>query len=211
MKGAFSGVAIEVLIRRLREARLPEILIKVIQDFYCNRKATVLVNNSTTSLIDLQYAGLPQGSPLSPILILFFNASLVKSPINKCKGSIAFVDDYSAWVTGESIQANIIKLQIQVIPHLEQWGYTSGAIFQPTKTVLTHFTRRRKVLEALDANTTLLINSKEVKPSEEIKILGVTLDSRLTYKSHYARAVKKRLRTALALKRIHNIRPEVAR
>ena len=211
MKGAFSGVVIEVLIRRLREARLPEILVKVIQDFCSNRKATVVVNGSTTNLINLQHAGLPQGSPLSPILFLFFNANLVKSPINKCKGSIAFVDDYSAWVTDDSIQANTIKLQNHVIPHLEQWGHTSGAIFQPTKTVLTHFTRRRKALEAADANSTLVINSEEVKPSGEIKILGVTLDSRLTYKSHIARAMKKGLRVALALKRLHNIRPEVAR
>ena len=119
MKGVFSGVVIEVLIRRLREARLPEVLVKVIQDFCLNRKVIVMVNGSSTNLIDLQYTGLPQGSPLSLILFLFFNASLVKSPINKCKGAIAFVDDYSAWVTGESIQANITKLQSQVIPHLE--------------------------------------------------------------------------------------------
>ena len=59
MKGAFSGVAIEVLIRRLREARLPEVLVKVIQDFCLNRKATVMVNGSSTDLIDLQHAGLP--------------------------------------------------------------------------------------------------------------------------------------------------------
>ena len=110
MKGAFSGVTIDVLIRRLREAHLPEILVKIIQDFYSNRKTTVMVNGSTIRLIDLQHAGLPQGSPLSPILFLFFNASLVKSPINKYKGSITFVDNYSAWVTGELIQTNIIKL-----------------------------------------------------------------------------------------------------
>ena len=96
MRGVFSGVAIKVLIRRLREARLPEALVRVIQDFCSNRKATVVVNGSTTNLTDLQHAGLPQGSPLSSILFLFFNASLVKIPIYKCKGSIAFVDDYSA-------------------------------------------------------------------------------------------------------------------
>ena len=96
MKGVFSGVAIEVLIRRLREARLPEVLVKVIQDFCFNRKATVVVNGSIINLIDLQYAGLLQGLLLFSILFLFFNASLVKSSINKCKESIAFVDDYLA-------------------------------------------------------------------------------------------------------------------
>ena len=51
----------------------------------------------------------------------------------------------------------------------------------------------------------------QLGPSEEIKILGVTLDSRLTYKSHIAKEMKKGLRAALTLKRIHNSRPEVTR
>ena len=90
-------------------------------------------------------------------------------------------------------------------------GYTSGAISQPTKTVLTHFTQRRKILKALNVNATLLIDNKEVKPSEEIKILGVTLNSQLSYKSYITKAMKKGLRAALILKRIYNIRPEVTR
>ena len=119
IKKAFNRIAIKILIKRLRETRLPEILIKVIQDFCSNRKATVMVNDSSTNLIDLQHAGLPQKSLLSPILFLFFNASLVNSPINKYKESIAFINDYLVWVIGELIQANITKLQNQIIPHLK--------------------------------------------------------------------------------------------
>jgi len=37
-------------------------------------------------------AGLPQGSPLSPILFLFFNFNLVQTKTNKNQGAIAFVD-----------------------------------------------------------------------------------------------------------------------
>jgi hypothetical protein len=37
-----------------------------------------------------------QGSPLSPILFLFFNSDLVQCTINRNGGSIAFVDDYTA-------------------------------------------------------------------------------------------------------------------
>ena len=62
------------------------------------------------------FPGLPQGSPLSPVLFLFYNADLVERKISNKEGAIAFVDDYTAWVVGESAEANIVSLK-KVINH----------------------------------------------------------------------------------------------
>jgi hypothetical protein len=43
---------------------------------------------------------------LSPVLFLF-NADLVQRKIDTKGGSIAFIDDYSAWVTGPTAEANL--------------------------------------------------------------------------------------------------------
>lgn len=96
VKGAFNGVARDVLLERLRRRQIPEALVKWIDDFMKNRQATITVNGSSTRQAALHNAGLPQGSPLSPILYIFFNADLVASVINKSKGTIIFVDDFSA-------------------------------------------------------------------------------------------------------------------
>jgi hypothetical protein len=58
--------------------------------------ATVVVNRYKSQLRELPQAGLPQKSPLSPVLFLFFNADLVQRRINARNGSMAFVDNYSA-------------------------------------------------------------------------------------------------------------------
>jgi hypothetical protein len=61
--------------------------------------------------VDIRCAGLPQGSPLSPILFLFFNVKLVDIPIMRKEDAIAFVDDYTRWTVGLSAEANTITLQ----------------------------------------------------------------------------------------------------
>ncbi len=141
IQGAFNGVAKDVLCTRFRERCIPELLVNWIFNFCSERKASIIVNRKTSNQEALQDAGLPQGSPLSPILFLFFNANLVKNVINKNTGAVAFIDDHTAWVTGPEIHSNTEQLQKKVILRLKSWASSSGAIFNPEKTVLVHFTR----------------------------------------------------------------------
>jgi hypothetical protein len=60
---------------------------------------------------ELDQAGLLQGSPLLPILFLFFNADLIQQRIDQNGRAIAFVDDYTAWVLGTSAAENKERLQ----------------------------------------------------------------------------------------------------
>jgi hypothetical protein len=90
-----------------------------VQDFCTERRACILVNRFTSEVQDLPQAGLPQGSALALILFLFFNADLVQSaPRNG--SSMAFVDDYSAWVVGPSAEDNTRITQDEIIPMLEK-------------------------------------------------------------------------------------------
>lgn len=212
VKGAFNGVAPEVLALRLCQNRISELLVRWIEEFMSNRKASVVVNGIPTEVENITNAGLPQGSPLSPILYLFFNANLVSSVINKNKGSIAFIDDYTAWVTRPNIGANVTKLQNEIIPHMEAWAYSSGATFQAKKTYMVHFTQNKARLKDTDADMPLKIKDQSIYPSSEVKILGVVLDANLRYHSHVARVCKRGTNAVLALKRLKNhLRPETAR
>lgn len=210
MKGAFSGVAIPVLLERLRERQIPEILIKWIESFCSDRKATVMVNGDSTPILPLPFAGLPQGSPLSPILYLFFNASLIQSVINKNRGAIAFVDYYSAWVTGVDIQENEKKIQDTIIPYVQDWGRRSVSIFQAKKTIMTHFTRHKKKLREGSETQGITMDQITIHGSKTIKILGVILDQGLRYIEHVTTARDKGIKAALALKHLQNQRPKAS-
>ncbi len=96
IKGAYNGVSKERLIERLASRRIPPKLIKWIDNFCSERTANITVNGYSSELAPLPQAGLPQGSPLSHILFLFFNATLIQQLINGKGGSLAFVDDHTA-------------------------------------------------------------------------------------------------------------------
>ena len=95
VKGAYNGVYKERLLQRLTARGIPPVLVRWINAFCSNRTATILVNGYTSNQQQLLQAGLPQGSPLSPILFLFFNTNLVQYQLNANRGSIVFIDNYN--------------------------------------------------------------------------------------------------------------------
>jgi Reverse transcriptase (RNA-dependent DNA polymerase) len=208
VKGAYNGVDRTVLLERLRLRQVPERIVQWVEAFCSHRQACVVVNGESSEMIDLPQAGLPQGSPLSPILFLFFNADLVQTSITKARGAIAFVDDFNAWVTGPSAQADIERLQGEVIPKVEAWETSSGATFAPEKTALIHFTRTPARARE---TTPLRIKEISIVDSPQIKVLGVIMDQALRYHTHAARAAKRGLRAAVALRRLRGLRPSLAR
>jgi hypothetical protein len=206
IKGAYNGVCKERLLQRLAARGIPSNLVRWIGAFCSNRRATILVNGHCSERTELEQAGLPQGSPLSPILFLFFNADLVQQKLDQNGGSIAFVDDYTAWVTGHSAEANRENIQA-VIDQAMDWERRSGATFESDKTVLVHFTRN----SARTDERPITIKGQEIRPAARAKILGVVMDSELRYKEHIAKAATKGLNAAMALRRLNGLSPATAR
>ncbi|KAF2263255.1 hypothetical protein CC78DRAFT_437467, partial [Lojkania enalia] len=101
---------------------------------------------------------------------LFFNADLVQSA-PRHGSSIAFVDDYSAWVIGRSAEENTRIIQDEVIPKLEKWERTSGAQFEATKTSFIHLTRYKAA--GRDSTIPLQFKGKEIVPKDKVKLLGM--------------------------------------
>jgi ribonuclease HI len=206
VKGAYNGVCKERLLQRLVERGVPPGLVQWVNAFCSERTADIIVNGEVSASKLLTQAGLPQGSPLSPILFLFFNANLVEQKTSNNGGAVAFVDDYTVWVTGESVTQNNVTIQALVEKALE-WEKCSGATFEPDKTAFIHFTRT-----AHRANDQpIRVKDKMITPQSEVKILGVIMDTELRYKTHLARTATRGLAAAMALKRLKVMSPATAR
>lgn len=198
----------DVLLLRLRARQMPETLVKWVEAFCTDDQALMVVNGVASEIYELAQAGLPQGSPPSPILFLLFNADLVQMPITKRKGAVAFVHDFKAWLVGASAGYNTEQLQKGLIPPVEEWERSSGAAFKPEKTAYIHFTRTSSRLEN---RIPLSMKDETIPNSPHLKILGVVLDQRLKYDVHAAHFAKRGLRAVLALKRLRGSRPSTRR
>ena len=206
VKGAYNGVCRARLIQRMRARGIPEKILRWIESFCSARTATIQVNGHISNVQYLPLAGLAQGSPLSPLLFLFFNADLVQRRIMWNGGSIAFVDDFTAWVAGPTAQSNREGI-MSVIDTAMEWEKRSGATFEAEKTAIIHFTRGAHKSDT----EPFTIKGQQVHPKSHVKILGLVMDVRLKYKEHIARASAKGLETALALKRLRGLPPATAR
>ena len=138
VKGAYNGVCKERLLQRMKARGIPEVLLRWVEAFCSERTATIQINGQVSEAQSLPQAGLPQGSPLSPILFLFFNADLVQRQIDSQGGAIAFVDDFTAWVTGPTAQSNREGIEA-IINEALDWERRSGATFEAEKTAIIHF------------------------------------------------------------------------
>ncbi|KAM4064100.1 endonuclease-reverse transcriptase domain-containing protein [Hirsutella rhossiliensis] len=136
----------------------------------------------------------------------FFNADLVQRRISNNGGSIAFVDDYSAWVTGPTAESNRDGIQ-SIIEDALDWEKRSGATFEADKTSVIHFTR----IAERDSELPLTIKGNDIKPKKNVKLLGVIMDKALRFKEHIASAAAKGLAAAMCLKRLKMASPRMAR
>jgi hypothetical protein len=151
----------------------------------------------------LERAGLPQGSPFSPILFKFFNADLVQQRIDQNSGAIAFVDDYTAWVAGKTAAENMDRPQ-SIVQQASEWESRSGASFEGDKTAFIHFTRNST---RQPADEPITVKWEGIRPTPTVKILGMVMDTRLRYQEHAARAATTGLQVAMALKGLQGLSP----
>ena len=206
VKGAYNGVCKERLIQRMKARGIPEELLRWVEAFCSERTATIQVNGQLSEAQHLPQAGLPQGSPLSPILFLFFNADLVQRQIDSQGGAIAFVDDFTAWVTGPTVQSNREGI-IAIINQALDWERRSGATFEADKTAIIHFAPKTRKVD----QEPFSIKGQTVEPQNKVKVLGVLMDTRLKYKEHIARAASKGLEAAMELRRLRGLSPATVR
>ena len=134
ISGAFDTVNSTRLLDILRKKGLPG---------WAVRWITLVIQGSETEAFPV-LAGVPQGSPLSPILFLFYNSELLDlcQRLKEGLSAIGFADDVNMLAYSRSTERNCRILEAGHARCL-LWARRHGMKFAPNKYELIHFTRSR--------------------------------------------------------------------
>ncbi|KAF6525599.1 hypothetical protein HZS61_011394 [Fusarium oxysporum f. sp. conglutinans] len=195
VSGAFDNISHARLLHNLRKRRIDERTVKWIGSFLRPRLTKLSIDGFTSEPYRLE-TGEPQGSNLSPILYLFYNADLIE----KCGEledtmTTGFIDDVAILTWADSTKETCKKLQ-EALHVAEKWAATHASIFAPDKFQLTHFTRTRT---RIDVEEPLQTRWGMIEPKKTCKYLGLIMDSTLTWKQHIDEVQRKVTKTVNAL------------
>lgn len=147
-----------------------------ISNFLSIRVIEVRANN-TLSPPKIPENGVPQGSVLSISLFLIAINDVLNCITNSVVG-LLFADDLTIVCKGKNPHTTQTLLQ-GTLDKLQKWTQTSGFKFSSTKSETIIFSRKQPC-----TNINLTFNNRPLKETTSIKLLGITFDSRLTWKSH---------------------------
>jgi ribonuclease HI len=195
---AFPSVSHERLIHNLQKRRVPLAIVEWCRNFLTQRTTTLKFDDYMSEPL-LASAGIPQGSPLSPILYLFYSADLLEIVTHNDRSRLAggFIDDTMIAVSSESISTNLTMLQ-PLIDRSVDWSHKHACQFDIGKFQLVHFTRNRRK----HSPTPITIGNHIVPAVDTAKYLGLMLDKELRWHAQTEQAIAKGTSATLAVARL---------
>lgn len=158
--------------------RLPKFINKFLQ----NRTFKVRLN-STLSRPLQQESGIPQGSVLSVTLFIIKIDSISKLiPREERFLSSLYIDDLQLSYAHSDLRVIGQKLQ-ETLDKISSWSLRNGFKFSIAKTFMIHF----HSLPGVHLPPVLNYNNQVIPYVDTARFLGVTFDSRLTWKPHIAK------------------------
>jgi hypothetical protein len=142
VKGAFDHVSPTKLIGRMVELGVDGDLVRWTQSFLADRKVQLVIDSFQCPVQPV--TGIPQGSPVSPILFVIYLSGVFQAIEEAVPGvqALSFADDLGIVVPAGSVAQACERLQ-QAGEAAIDWGLQNTVQFDTGKTEAVLFTRKR--------------------------------------------------------------------
>src|SRR5204862_2889522 len=203
IKGAFDHVSGNQMLKICQKLQLLKSLCYWIKSFLQDRKMQLKYDGNSQEMTDIEI-GIPQGSPISPILFLIYIRFLFaerKSSINE--RILSYLNDIGLVVSSKSIEENCQLLQ-KLTQDLLVKQQNNCMQFDMEKTELIHFHSKRS-FDLKNETYSVKIRDSIIQPKDLVKWLGIWLDSKLTFKQHVEKKTTQALKILNQIERLSNI------
>ena len=174
-----------------------------IKSYLTNRRQKVKLSNSFSDAFSLPY-GVPQGSVLGPLLFTLYTTPLshIISSFNVTHH--LYADDTQIYLALESrnFDSSITELT-ECLACIQKWMDGVRLKLNPEKTEFTVISNRQARESIMQKFPTQFLRNS-ISPTNEVKNLGVTLDSGNTFASHITKVCRACYYHLKDLRRIRN-------
>lgn len=173
ISGAFDGISWSLIMNNLIKSNLSNEYLKLVESTLIDR--LIYLDNKLYE----SECGCPQGGRISPLLFKIGINSLLKD-LNKLDNrsiiTTAFADDVSILISTKK-ENEIQKLLNKIWLSISKWCFNANLSINKSKTELIKFGRKKIKID-------LKLDDQNLIVKKEIKLLGLMLDSNLTWFKH---------------------------
>ena len=189
LSSAYNRISHSILLEKLLKAGVSPQLVKFIKFWLADRKVCF-----KSFVIFLGVSGLPQGSPLSPVLFCFY-CDFELADGQKCSVVFYVYADDSSFQIAAKTWREVDAIALKLLNDFSSWSRANGLTLSEQKTEVISFGRKQK-----SSYKQLAQYEKNV-----VRYLGLFLDKELSFRHHIEVVLEKKLTGLLyALKYIGN-------
>lgn len=165
-------------------------IVRWVELFLSDRQAMLVIDGRTGDTRS-NHAGLPQGSPISPVLFVLPVSAICQwlEDRHPRLQTISFVDDIGLVTECEDLEEGTRDLDC-IAKDAMQWVSDNKVDFEVSKTEVLVFSRRRKTLQAIKDAAVRAGGQTFTIKQETTKWLGFWLDSNLSFKAHFENRIR---------------------
>lgn len=183
LQKAFDTVHVPTLIKKLEKLGVRGAALDLFSSYLTNRKQYVQIGEAKSNVVNISY-GVPQGSILGPLLFNIYINDITKQNF---EGDIRlYADDTCIFYFSKNIDHLIHSMQ-RDLSKLELWLKDNKLSLNIGKTKYIIMTSRQKSIPS----TTLYFNAQKIEKVNNIKYLGLVIDSNLNWNAHIQYVIKK--------------------
>ena len=192
ISGAFDNTKIDTIEEHARSKNVKNWVLNWLLMMLKNRRVKAIGEACSTKIKPNR--GCPQGGVLSPLLWSLCVDSLIQRLREEGLHITAYADDLAISTMGDNSKVCCDNLN-KAMTIVEQWCTITELHVNPKKTEMVRFTKKYKI--GLEMKKVKLFN-EELHLSDNVKYLGVHLDSKLSMNEHVKQLYKKGIKSLWA-------------